>query len=73
MAAKQVVDLMAILEKSVQDAKATRGEPATVHPMPAKKEAMAKKGAAMSGSSAAVAKKPVAKKAAAKRKPPRSA
>ncbi|MFC9816114.1 hypothetical protein ACFVJM_29110 [Streptomyces virginiae] len=34
-----------MLERSVQDAKATRGEPATVHPMPASKKASAKKAA----------------------------
>ncbi|MFE5489008.1 Ku protein [Streptomyces virginiae] len=57
-ASAEVVDLMAMLEKSVQDAKATRGEPATVHPMPANKKASAKK---------------VAKKTTAKSKPPRTA
>ncbi|MFD5883624.1 hypothetical protein [Streptomyces yangpuensis] len=73
-ASAQVVDLMAMLEKSVQDAKATRGEPATVHPMPTKGKTTAKK----TGSTAAAAKKAspkraTAKKAASKRKPPRSA
>ncbi|MFE5621081.1 hypothetical protein ACFQ8S_03345 [Streptomyces virginiae] len=57
-ASAEVVDLMAMLEKSVQDAKATRGEPATVHPMPANKKASAKK---------------VAKKTTAKSKPRRTA
>ncbi|WP_030965727.1 Ku protein [Streptomyces sp. NRRL S-378] len=64
-ASAEVVDLMAMLEKSVQDAKTTRGEPATVHPMPAKKKAPAKKTA----STAASVKKPAAKKTASKRKP----
>lgn len=68
-ASAQVVDLMAMLEKSVQDAKATRGEPATVHQLPGKKKATAKK----TSSTAAAAKKPVAKKAASARKPRRSA
>ncbi|MFE5722158.1 Ku protein [Streptomyces erythrochromogenes] len=64
-ASAQVVDLIAMLEKSVQDAKAIRGEPATVHPMPA----AAKK----TGSTTAAAKKSARKKTASKRKPPRSA
>ncbi|MFD8888855.1 Ku protein [Streptomyces erythrochromogenes] len=52
-ASAEVVDLMSMLEKSVQDAKASRsGEPATVHPMPAKKQTSAEKTAA-----AAAAKK----------------
>ncbi|MGW7327743.1 non-homologous end joining protein Ku [Streptomyces sp. NPDC054840] len=37
-ASAEVIDLMAMLEKSVQDAKATRGEPATVHELPATKK-----------------------------------
>lgn len=59
-ASAEVVDLMAMLEQSVQDAKATRGEPATVHEMPAKKKAP-------------VEKQSAAKKAPAKGKPRRSA
>lgn len=68
-ASAEVVDLMAMLEKSVQDAKATRGEPATVHEMPAKKKAAAKK----STSTSAAGKGVAAKKTAAKSKPRRSA
>ncbi|MFF8264349.1 Ku protein [Streptomyces virginiae] len=65
-ASAEVVDLMAMLERSVQDAKATRsGEPATVHPMPAEKNKVAKKTTA--------AKKPTAKTATAPRGPRRSA
>ncbi|MFJ3882954.1 hypothetical protein ACIPW5_36585 [Streptomyces sp. NPDC090077] len=60
----EVVDLMAMLEKSVQDAKVTRGN-ATVHPLPDKK--------ATKKISTAAGKKAVAKKASAKRKPHRSA
>ncbi|MEV7445692.1 Ku protein [Streptomyces sp. NPDC091204] len=67
-ASAEVVDLMAMLEKSVQDAKATRGEPATVHPMPAKKGKTVKKTAG-----AAAAKNTTAKKATAKSKPRRTA
>ncbi|MDX3539651.1 Ku protein [Streptomyces sp. MB09-01] len=74
----QVVDLMAMLEKSVQDAKTIRGEPATVHPMPAKKKATAKKPAAKkTGSTPVDTKRTTAKKTAKKtppkRSPPRSA
>jgi DNA end-binding protein Ku len=54
----QVVDLMAALNASVEQAKASRGEDATVHEMP-KKKAPAKKTAA---------KKTAAKKAPARRK-----
>ncbi|WP_158717783.1 hypothetical protein [Streptomyces sp. NRRL F-2664] len=50
-ASAQVVDLMAMLEKSVQEAKATRGEPATVHPMPATKKPTAEKASAKKTSS----------------------
>ncbi|WP_327310083.1 Ku protein (plasmid) [Streptomyces sp. NBC_01298] len=57
-ASAEVVDLMGMLEKSVQDAKSTRAEPATVHPLPGKKTA---------------AKKTTPKKTAAKGKPRRSA
>ncbi|WP_030390784.1 Ku protein [Streptomyces sp. NRRL S-241] len=76
-ASAQVVDLMAMLEKSVQEAKVTRGESATVHPMPAKKTT-AKKAAAKktSGTAADVKKTPAkktAKKTASKRNSPRSA
>jgi DNA end-binding protein Ku len=56
--AGQVVDLMAALNASVEQAKASRGEDATVHEMP-KKKAPAKKTAA---------KKTAAKKAPARRK-----
>ncbi|MEU6299817.1 Ku protein [Streptomyces erythrochromogenes] len=77
-ASAQVVDLMAMLEKSVQDAKATRGEPATVHPMPARKKTAASKSstAPPTGKMApakTAAKKKAAKKTPSKRKPPRSA
>ncbi|MFI8365227.1 Ku protein [Streptomyces sp. NPDC085612] len=72
-ASAEVVDLMAMLEKSVQDAKASRGEPATVHPIPAKKKTRAKKTTAAKIASTAAAKKTAVKKAPAKRKPPRSA
>ncbi len=68
-ASAQVIDLMAMLEQSVQDAKATRGEPASVHSLPAKKKGAARK----TGSAAATAKKPAVKKTAAKGKPRRSA
>ncbi|WP_030731735.1 hypothetical protein [Streptomyces sp. NRRL S-237] len=44
------VDLIAMLEKSVQDAKATRGEPGTVHQLPGKKT-VAKKAATKKGTS----------------------
>ncbi|MET9622753.1 hypothetical protein ABZZ37_18600 [Streptomyces sp. NPDC006464] len=61
--AGQVVDLMAALEQSVQDARAARGEtsgkPGTVHAMPKAKKAAAKK--------KAPAKKPAAKKTPAKK------
>ncbi|WP_411105330.1 hypothetical protein [Streptomyces sp. cmx-4-9] len=58
-ASAEVVDLMAMLEKSVQDAKTSRSQEATVHDLPTRKK---------------TAKKTAAKKAAAaKRKPPRSA
>ncbi|MFJ4320581.1 Ku protein [Streptomyces lavendulae] len=53
-----VVDLMAVLEKSVQDAKATRSEPVTVQGLPARKTAP---------------KRTAAKKSTAKGKPSRSA
>ncbi|MFF3625429.1 Ku protein [Streptomyces sp. NPDC002467] len=62
----EVVDLMAMLEKSVQDAKATRSEPGTVHQLPDKKTASKKAGSAAAGKTAA-------KKTAAKGKPRRSA
>ncbi|WP_331756614.1 Ku protein [Streptomyces sp. NBC_01568] len=65
----EVVDLMAMLEKSVQDAKATRGEPATVHELSSEKKAVAKK----TSSPAQAAKRPAPKKAAPKGKPRRSA
>ncbi|WP_078893305.1 Ku protein [Streptomyces sp. NRRL F-2580] len=62
-ASAQVVDLMAMLEKSVQEAKVTRGEPATVHAMPAKKKATASKAAAKkTGGTTTDAKKTPAKK-----------
>ncbi|MFJ3861549.1 hypothetical protein ACIPRL_35650 [Streptomyces sp. NPDC090085] len=64
-ASGQVVDLMAMLEKAVQDAKTSRGEPATVHPVPAKAKTPPKK--------ATAAKKTAAKKAPTKKKPRRSA
>jgi DNA end-binding protein Ku len=44
--AGQVVDLMAALNASVEQARASRGEDATVHEMPKKKKAAAKKTAA---------------------------
>ncbi|OQQ13862.1 Ku protein [Streptomyces sp. M41(2017)] len=53
----KVVDLMAALQESVAKAKASRGEDATVHEMPKKKTAAAKK----------TAKKAPAKKTAAKK------
>ncbi|WP_158754766.1 hypothetical protein [Streptomyces sp. NRRL F-2580] len=59
---------MAMLERPVQDAKATRGEPATVHPMPANKKDKTVKTAG-----AAAAKNTTAKKATAKSKPRRTA
>ncbi|MEU3670827.1 Ku protein [Streptomyces virginiae] len=64
-ASAEVVDLMAMLEKSVQEAKTTRGEPATVHPLSATKKTAAKK----TGSGAAAAKKTAAKKTTTKGKP----
>ncbi|MGW7369788.1 non-homologous end joining protein Ku [Streptomyces sp. NPDC054841] len=64
--ASQVVDLMAALNASVEQAKERRGEPATVHEMP-KKKTTAKK---TTGKKTA-AKKTTAKKAAARK--PRSA
>lgn len=67
-ASAEVVDLMAMLERSVQDAKATRGEPGTVHPLPGGKKAAVKK----TGSTVAGAKKTAAKKTPTA-KPPRSA
>ncbi|MFE5522034.1 Ku protein [Streptomyces virginiae] len=70
-ASAQVVDLMSMLEQSVQEAKATRGEPATVHPMPAKKRTAKKVTPAAAAKKAPA--KTAAKKPAAKRKPPRSA
>ncbi|MFD6918382.1 Ku protein [Streptomyces virginiae] len=70
-ASAEVVDLMAMLEKSVQDTKATRGEtePATVHEMPAKKKAADKKTA----NTPSAGKRAAAQKTAAKGKPRRSA
>ncbi|MGY4394786.1 DNA end-binding protein Ku [Streptomyces sp. TE12347] len=65
-ASAEVVDLMAMLEKSVQDAKATRGEPATVHPLPSKKKTAAKK---TDSPAAAAAKTTAGKKTTSKRKP----
>ncbi|MFF4427244.1 hypothetical protein ACFY04_42080 [Streptomyces sp. NPDC001549] len=68
----EVVDLMAMLEKSVQDAKATRGELATVHQLPGQKKRTARK----TSSTAATAKKTAARKAASQattRSPRRSA
>ncbi|MFJ9598017.1 Ku protein [Streptomyces virginiae] len=62
-ASAEVVDLMAMLEKSVQEAKTTRGEPASVHPLPAKKKTAVKK------SATGGAQKSPAKKGASKRKP----
>ncbi|WP_240804217.1 Ku protein [Streptomyces sp. A0592] len=64
-ASAEVVDLMAMLEKSVQDAKTTRGDAATVHPMPAKKKTAAKK----TSSTAAARKTAASKKTVSKRKP----
>ncbi|MFB7053550.1 hypothetical protein ACFCXT_10595 [Streptomyces vinaceus] len=58
-----------MLENSVQDAEATRGEPATVYRFPGKKEATAKM---TSGTAGGVTRKPAAKKAPLKRKPCRS-
>ncbi|MFD7917469.1 Ku protein [Streptomyces sp. NPDC059752] len=54
-ASVEVVDLMAMLEQSVQDAKTSRGETATLHPMPAKKNTTARK------TGTAAAKKPTVK------------
>ncbi|WP_051810231.1 hypothetical protein [Streptomyces sp. NRRL S-378] len=69
-ASAEVVDLMAMLEKSVQDAKATRsGEPATIHQLRSKKKTAAKK----ISSTAPSAKKSAAKKTPPKGKPRRSA
>ncbi|MEU4729580.1 Ku protein [Streptomyces sp. NPDC023588] len=69
-ASAEVVDLMAMLEKSVQEAKATRAEPGTVHQLPeGKKKAAAKK---TSGAGTAE-RRPAAKKTASKGKPRRSA
>ncbi|MFI5987721.1 Ku protein [Streptomyces sp. NPDC051555] len=63
-ASAEVVDLMAMLEKSVQDAKTSRhNDPGTVHPLPAKKTA----------ARASAEKKPEAKKTPAKKSPRRSA
>ncbi|MFD5489457.1 Ku protein [Streptomyces virginiae] len=70
-ASAQVVDLMAMLEKSVQDAKASRGEPATVHPIPAKKKPPGKNTTAKKTSTGE--KKTPAKKTSSKGKPSRSA
>ncbi|MFD6915212.1 Ku protein [Streptomyces virginiae] len=64
-ASAEVVDLMAMLEKSVQDAKATRSEPATVHPLPSKKKTAAKK----TDSPAAAVKTTAGKRTTSKRKP----
>ncbi|MEU0060451.1 Ku protein, partial [Streptomyces sp. NPDC006334] len=64
----QVLDLMAALQQSVAEAKASRGEDAEVHELPERKKAPAKKTAA--------AKKQPAKKTAAKKtaaRKPRSA
>ncbi|MGW2681075.1 non-homologous end joining protein Ku [Streptomyces sp. NPDC001436] len=58
-ASAEVVDLMAMLEKSVEDAKASRGEPATVHDLPARKAPTKKSTTAKSA----------AKKTSAKRSP----
>ncbi|MEU4356284.1 Ku protein [Streptomyces virginiae] len=63
-ASAEVVDLMAMLEKSVQDAQATRSEPATVHPTPAAKKSAGKKKSTGAAAS---------KKTTAKGKPRRSA
>ncbi|MGW1533044.1 non-homologous end joining protein Ku [Streptomyces aureus] len=74
----QIVDLMAALKESVDKARKSRGDDATVHEMP-KKKTTAKKAAAKKTTPAktATAKKQPAKKAAAKkttaRKPRRSA
>ncbi|WP_436840729.1 Ku protein [Streptomyces virginiae] len=67
-ASAEVVDLMAMLEKSVQDAQASRGEPATVHELPGKKKTEVKK-----NSGAASARKTTAKKTTAKGRPRRTA
>ncbi|MET9694807.1 hypothetical protein ABZY81_41545 [Streptomyces sp. NPDC006514] len=61
---------MAMLEKSVQDAKATRGEPGTVHELSGKKK---KTAAWRTSSAAASTKKTAAKKTTPKGKPRRSA
>jgi DNA end-binding protein Ku len=66
----QVLDLMAALTESVQQAKASRGEDADVHELPKKKTA-AKKTAAKQQAEKAAAGKPTAKKASGHR--PRSA
>ncbi|WP_030722439.1 Ku protein [Streptomyces sp. NRRL F-2580] len=68
-ASAEVVDLMAMLEKSVQEAKTTRGEPATVHPMPVKKKSPAKTASTPAAAKKTAAKKPAAQKTASKRKP----
>ncbi|MFI5987681.1 Ku protein [Streptomyces sp. NPDC051555] len=60
-ASAAVVDLMAILEQSVQDAKTNRGQPGTVHELPARKTTAKK--------TAATKSKPAAKKPATTRKP----
>ncbi|MFI5868038.1 hypothetical protein [Streptomyces sp. NPDC051546] len=52
-----------------QDAKTTRGELGTVHPLPSSKKTAAKK----AGAAAATAKKSAAKKTASTGKPSRSA
>ncbi|MFD3808964.1 Ku protein [Streptomyces sp. NPDC058619] len=68
-ASAEVVDLMAMLERSVADAKSARtgAADATIHDLPAPKKATSKKTAAKKNSAAQ------AKKTAAKRKPPQSA
>lgn len=62
----QIVDLMAALQESVAKAKASRGEDATVHEMPKKKAAAAKKTAKKTPAKKAAAKKTTTKKTAKK-------
>ncbi|MEV6654983.1 Ku protein [Streptomyces sp. NPDC051219] len=73
--AGQVVDLMAALQQSVQSARESRGEDATVHDMPARKKATQKAAktapAKQTEAKRTTAKKSTAKKTAARK--PRSA
>ncbi|WP_455355773.1 non-homologous end joining protein Ku [Streptomyces sp. SYSU K217416] len=71
--AGQVVDLMAALQQSVQSARASRGEDATVHDMPARKRAAKKAPAKEAGAQQAPARKSAAKKTAAKKTPAKKA